>query len=307
VLPIAAVLFAPLALSAKDIWSHWMGEHAHHDPVIMKKAAYLNANFFYVRAALYFIVWALLAVYFARKSKEQDKSGDHQITLGLQGAAAPATLLFGLSITFAGFDWIMSLDPHWYSTIFGVYIFAGAAVSAFALLALMTIWLQSNGYLQKVSTVEHRHDIGKLLFGFIVFHAYIGFSQYFLIWYANIPEETIYFKHRWVDSWQQVSLLLLFGHFVGPFLFLLSRHVKRHVLGLAIGAGWMLVMHYVDLYWMIMPNLDEHGAHFSWIDLAGLLAPLGVAAAMVGRKMAEGPLYPLSDPRLPETVTVENL
>src|SRR5205823_5317889 len=117
----------------------------------------------------------------------------------------------GLSLTFASFDWIMSLDPHWYSTIFGVYIFAGSVTSALSVIILINIALQKAGLLNKVSTVEHRHDLGKLLFGFTVFYAYIGFSQYFLIWYANIPEETIFYKHRWIGSWQQVSWLLLFG------------------------------------------------------------------------------------------------
>jgi hypothetical protein len=307
VLPFAAILFAPLAIFAKDIWSHWMGEHAAHDPVIVAKSAYLNTNAFFIRAVVYFVIWAVAAWWFAKKSRDQDKSGDPNVTLTMQSAAAPTVLVFALSITFAGFDWIMSLDPHWYSTIFGVYIFAGSVVGALAVLALMTVRLQDNGYLNKVSTVEHRHDIGKLLFGFVVFHAYIGFSQYFLIWYANIPEETIYFKHRWIESWREVSLLLVFGHFVVPFLLLLSRHVKRNSIGLTLGAVILLAMHYLDLYWMIMPNLDHHGAHFSWIDLGGLLMPLGIASALVGRKIAEGPLYPLSDPRLPETVTVENL
>src|SRR6185369_10699109 len=132
------------------------------------------------------------------------------------------------------------------------------------------------GLLHKVSTVEHRHDIGKLLFGFTVFWAYIAFSQFILIFYANLPEETIFFRHRWEGSWKAVSLVLLFGHFVVPFLVLLPRTTKRSALGLGTGAVLLLVMHYVDVYWLVMPNLNLHGVEPSWIDIAGLLGPLGV-------------------------------
>jgi hypothetical protein len=216
---------------------------------------------------------------------------------------------FGLSTTFAAFDWVMSLDPHWYSTIFGVYFFAGCALSSLATLSLITIQLQSRGLLSRVSTVEHQHDIGKLLFGFVVFWAYIAFSQFLLIWYANIPEETVWYKHRFEGSWGSVSWLLLFGHFVIPFLWLLSRTAKRIRVVLGAGAAWLLFMHYVDLYWLVMPTMEElhHGAHPSWIDLAGLLGPVGVGLAVVAARASGSTLYPVKDPRLAEALRVENL
>ncbi|AKT43933.1 hypothetical protein [Chondromyces crocatus] len=306
-LPACAALFLPIVLFAHDIWHHWMGPEAAHDEILQKKAGYLNPSFFYIRAAIYFAIWIGLALWFAARSAEQDETGNQKLTVKMQNMAPPAVLLFGLSITFAGFDWLMSLDPHWYSTIFGVYVFAGAAVSSLSVLALVNIKLQQEGLLQKVSNVEHRHDIGKLLFGFIVFWAYIGFSQFILIWYANIPEETLFYKHRWEGSWKVVSMTLLIGHFVLPFLVLLSRHAKRHFTVLAGASVWMLVMHYVDLYWLVMPTLDHHGAHFSWIDLAGLLAPVGVGALLIALRATRGHLYPLKDPRLAEAAAVENL
>ena len=161
-----------------------MGEHAAHDPVLVKKAAYLNPTFFYIRAALYFAIWTALSLFFRGRSLKQDETGDKNLTLSMQAFSAVGIPLFGLSLTFAAFDWIMSLDPHWYSTIFGVYVFSGSMVASLATLALLTIAIQRAGYFKKVSTVEHRHDIGKWLFAFVVFWAYIAFSQYMLIWYV---------------------------------------------------------------------------------------------------------------------------
>jgi len=306
ILPACAALFVPVALLSHDIYHHWMGPEALQDELLRKKAAYLNPTFFLVRAAAFLACWALLSRWFRRTSRAQDASGDPALTLRMQSSSAPAILVLGVTLTFAAFDWLMSLDPHWYSTIFGVYVFAGAATSSLAALALVTVALQRAGLLRAVSNVEHRHDIGKLLFGFTVFWAYIAFCQYLLIWYANIPEETIFFRHRWEGSWKVVSLSLLIGHFIVPFLALLPRASKRSALALGAASVLLLVMHYVDLYWLVMPNLDAHGARPSWIDAAGLLGPLGVGALALALRATEGPLYPLRDPRLAEALRVHN-
>lgn len=306
-LPAVAILFAPVIAFSHTIYHHWMGPEAAHDPLLQHKASYLNPNFFYARAGVYLVIWVALSLFFTRTSRQQDESGDKQLSKRMQAAAAPAMILFALSVTFAGFDWVMSLNPHWYSTIFGVYIFAGCMTSSLAMLAIMTVRLQENGYFVKLSTVEHRHDIGKLLHGFVVFFAYIGFSQFILIWYADLPEETVFYHDRWdADSWKIVSLAIPICHFAIPFLVLLSRHVKRHPVGLTIGASIMLVMHYVDLYWLVMPTYDHHHATFGIVDICGLLGPLGIAAFLLARQAAAGPLYPLRDPWLAETVKVDN-
>lgn len=306
ILPACAALFVPVALLSHDVYHHWMGPEALEDELLRKKAGYLNPTFFFVRAAAFLACWSLLSHWFRRTSRAQDASGDPALTLRMQSSSAPAMLALGVTLTFAAFDWLMSLDPHWYSTIFGVYVFAGAATSSLAALALVTIALQRAGLLRAVSHVEHRHDIAKLLFGFTVFWAYIAFSQYLLIWYANIPEETIFFRHRWEGSWKAVSLALLVGHFVVPFLALLPRASKRSAPALGAASVLLLVMHYVDLYWLVMPNLDAHGARFSWIDAAGLLGPAGVGALALALRATEGPLYPLRDPRLAEALRVHN-
>jgi hypothetical protein len=320
VLPACVLLFIPIAILAPKIFGHcspgealahgdscgWWGGPPSPDHPLAKKSAYLNPTFFYIRAVAYLAAWTFLSVWFSRKSAKQDVTGDPKLTVKMQLLSAPMLYVFAFTLTFAGFDWIMSLDPYWYSTIFGVYIFAGATVSSYAALAVITLLFQKTKILRRVSTVEHRHDIGKLMWAFVIFWSYIGFSQYMLIWYANMPEETVFYRNRWTGSWVVVSLALVFGHFAIPFLGLMSRHVKRSMLGLAAGAVLVLVMHYIDMYWLIMPNLDHAGASPSWIDLAGLLGPGGVLATVVAWKAQQGPLYPLKDPRLVESMKSES-
>jgi hypothetical protein len=305
-LPLVALLFLPLAALAPLIYE-WLTPEALHDPLLLKKRAFLNGPAFIARSVVYFGAWSGLALLFTRTSRRQDDSAAPALeTARMQRWSPPAIIATGITISFAGFDWLMSLQPRWYSTIFGVYVIAGALVSSLALLACMTIVLERRGVLGAVSTVEHRHDIGKLLFGFTVFWAYIAFCQYFLIWYAGIPEETIFFRDRWVGSWRAVSLLLCGGHFLVPFVLLLSRHGKRSPLVLGAVALWMLAMHYVDLYWLVLPILDRQGAHPSWIDGAALLFAVGLLATWLARKAAREPAYCVRDPRLMEAVRLEN-
>jgi hypothetical protein len=306
ILPFTVLLFAPVAVLAHDIFHNWMSDHV--SEAIEKKRAYLNPQFFFIRAAIFFGVWTLLSLWFAARSREQDgKPNDTALTRKMQAVSAPAMFAFAFSLTFAAFDWLMSLDPHWFSTIFGVYVFAGSVTSSLSVLALITMALQKNGWLKKASTVEHRHDIGKLMFAFTVFWTYIAFSQYFLIWYANIPEETEWYKLRWEGAWRNVSLALVFMQFVIPFWVLLSRHTKRSYRGLTIGAIILLVAHYIDLYWLVMPTLGDAGATPSIVDVLALLGPLGVGAFLVSRVLAKGPLFPVGDPRLAESMKLENL
>lgn len=307
VLPVTAILFLPIVAFSHDLYHHWMSAEAQHDPIIRGKSAYLNPQFFYIRAVAFIVIWAGLSAFYWTTSRKQDDSGDPALTLKMQAVSPPAMILFGLSLSFAGFDWLMSLDPHWYSTIFGVYIFAGAATSSLSVLAILSIRMERRGLLGGILTVEHRHDIAKLLFGFTIFWAYIAFSQFMLIWYANIPEETIFYKHRWEGSWAIVSILLLAGHFIVPFLALVGRTAKRNSQLLGAVAALMVCMHYVDIYWLVMPNFSHHGAEPSWIDLAGLLGPLGAGALAMAMRARTSPLYPLRDPRLAESLKLENL
>jgi hypothetical protein len=308
-LPVCILLFIPVALMAPTIyWEWWPGAAALNDPILAKKEVWLSHGFFFIRSAFYLVVWSALAMWFTRTSYEQDVSGDPRLTIRMQSASAPMLLVFALTLSFASFDWIMSLQPHWYSTIFGVYIFSGSFVTACAFLGLVTVATHRYGWFKRISNVEHRHDIGKLMFAFTVFWAYIAFSQFMLIWYANLPEETIFFDMRWQNGWRPWSLLLIFVCFVIPFLYLLPRTIKRIPATLTLGAVILLVAHYVDLYWLIMPMSDHHHHfNYSWIDIAGFLGPFGVFMFVAARRAARGPLYPLKDPYLIETVKVENL
>jgi hypothetical protein len=214
-------------------------------------------------------------------------------------------------VSFAGFDWVMSLDPHWFSTIYGVYIFSAGAVTSMATVGIITVVLRSKGLLGRAVTIEHQHDVGKMFFGFIVIWAYIAFSQFILIWYANIPEETVYYRHRWEHGWSTWSLLLFFGHFVVPFGLMLSRWAKRINKLFVAGAVLMLVAHFVDMFWLVMPTYAGGHAegHFSFsiVDILAWAGPAGVLVFLVTRQIAKGPLYAIRDPRLPEASRMENI
>ncbi|MEM7482225.1 MAG: hypothetical protein AAF481_13700 [Acidobacteriota bacterium] len=306
-LPLFALLFIPIFLGAHDLY-HWThADVVAADPILQGKTGYLNEGFFTVRAVIYLATWTALAIYFRRRSIAQDSSGDVSITRRLQTLSAPALVAYALTQSFAAFDWLMSLDPHWYSTIFPVYFFAGCVVAILAVLVVLTMGLQRSGALTEVVTTEHFHDIGKLLFGFVVFWAYIGFSQYMLIWYGNIPEETLWFAHRLEHGWRPWTVLLVVGHFVIPFLYLVSRHTKRRRSPLLIGALWLLVMHFVDLYWLVMPVAHPHATGLGLLDIAAWLAVGGLFLGTLGLLLRRRALVPVRDPRLAESLAFENM
>lgn len=277
--------------------------------IMRKKSGYLNRNFFLGRAAFYFLVWIFLATRFFGWSTSQDKSKDPKLTVASQRLAPIGTVAFALTLTFAAFDWIMSLEPTWFSTIFGVVIFACGVVSSYAVIILATLALRNSGPLDGAVTIEHYHDLGKLMFGFLVFWAYVSFSQFMLIWYAALPEETTFFHNRWDhDPWMNVSLAIIVFHFVVPFFWTISRNFKRNVGRLQVGAAIILVMHAVDIYWFVMPNflLGRDGFSFHWMDIACLLAVAGVYGAFVFYRMTQFSLVPVGDPRLQRSLHFQN-
>ncbi|MBW7906973.1 MAG: quinol:cytochrome C oxidoreductase [Phycisphaerae bacterium] len=326
--PLLALLAAPAVLliltggllgfpaAVHQVYPWTDAQYVAKEPLLQAKAPYLNAGFFAVRLAVYFAAWVGLSAWLLSRSLEQDRTGDPAITRGLGKWSAPAMYLFALTLTFFAFDVIMSLAPSWYSTIFGVYYFAGAMLSFCALLALTVHLLQRAGYMVRAVSVEHMHDVGKLVFAFVVFWSYIAFSQYMLIWYGNIPEETAWYAVRQTGGWIALSLLLLFGHFMLPFLMLISRAPKRRLQVLAGLACYVLVIHWLDIYYLVMPpyyfKLSDPGtAPFDLLGLllAGLLA-VGMGALLAGyvlRRMAMHPLIPERDPRLTESLAFTNI
>jgi hypothetical protein len=288
----------------------WAGNtealHAQHAEILAAKAWYLNLPFFAGRGVFYFAVWLFFAWRLFSWSTQQDKSRDVALTRKLQGIAPGGMALLALTLTFSGFDWIMSLEPTWYSTIFGVYLFAGSVVAIHALLIVVGLGLRSQGYLGNTVTTEHFHDLGKLMFGFTVFWAYIGFSQFMLIWYASIPEETTFFHLRWESSgWRVVSLVLLGAHFVVPFFLLISRNAKRRLGILGFGAAWMLLMHVLDVYWLVVPYATP-GFAPHWLDLACLLGTVGSFLTVVFWQMSRHSLVAVGDPRIGRAMRFHN-
>jgi hypothetical protein len=305
-IPAMAVLFVPLLFGLQHLYPWSVPGAAEHDALLQWKAAFLNVPFFLIRAVIYFGVWSGLAMLYYRLSRGQDATGDPAVSARLRLFAGPSLIVLALTSSFASIDWIVSLTPHWYSTMFGVYFFAGAFVGFIALLSVATVAMRGAGLLDTVVSAEHMHDIGKFLFAFTCFWAYIGFSQFFLIWYANLPEETVWFKARLEGSWKMVSMLLMAGHFVVPFFYLMGRDVKRRGATLALGGVWLLAMHFVDLYWQVMPTLHPDGVHPTVLDVAAFLAVGGCFVAAAGWLMRRQALVPLRDPRLAESLAFEN-
>jgi hypothetical protein len=306
-LPLFAVLFLPVVWGAQHLYPWSVPGAAEADALLRWKQPYLNLPFFEARAALYFVVWSATALWFLRLSRRQDGAPDNTLAARLRRWSGPALIPLGLTHTFAAFDWMMSLDPHWYSTIFGVYSFSGALVAGFAFLGLVTVAMRRAGLLPGVFGAEHFHDLGKLLFAFTVFWAYIGFSQFFLIWYGNLPEETIWFRHRLEGAWEPASVLLALGHFVVPFFFLLPRAIKRNPASLAAASTWMLAMHLLDVYWVVIPSVHGVSARPGLVDLGCLLAVGGAFLGVFGWVLRRQALVPVGDPRLAESLAFENV
>ncbi len=303
--------------------------HLHYDELTATKAPFLNRPFFIARILVYFGIWIALAGYFFRRSIQQDASGEPRLTKEMTSFSYAALVIYAISLTFAAFDIVMSVDPHFFSTIFGGYIFAGGVVGFFAVTILSYQLLRRANYLKQSVTVEHYHDLGKLLFAFVFFWGYIAFSQFMLIWYANIPETTYWFAVRGATSvdanfgfgpwgapeepaklgyWTVISMSLLFGHLLVPFALLLSRHVKRNLTTLGIMAGWMLTMHYVDIYWLIMPEMLIGGWQLLPVTEIGcLLLVSGVAISWMGREIKTVKLRPAGDPRAGESLAFQNM
>jgi hypothetical protein len=304
-LAVMFLAFIPVYMGLNRLYHHWT-DTAHLDAILQGKSPYLNTTRFLIFGLAYLAIWTLLALWFRSGSVKQDTTGDHDLTRRRVKWAGPGLIVFALTSTFASFDWAMSLEPHWYSTIFGVYYFAGSLVCVFAFLSLVIIGLRRAGSLEGFVTVEHMQDMGKLLYAFVVFWAYIGFSQFFLIWYANIPEETVWYLARLTGNWKPFTLFLAVGHFIVPFFFLMSRHAKRKNLTLGVGALWMMFMHLVDMYWLVMPTFQKDGYALTLLDLTTLLAVGGLFLAAFGFFLTRAKLVPAKDPRLIESISFQN-
>lgn len=307
-MPLIVVLCIPIFYFSPHLfeWMHMPSS----EPALLAKAPYLNVEFFHLRALVYFSIWLAIAFLFFRISILQDDGSKKEKTRMLEAISPPAILLYGLSTTFASFDWMMSLEPHWYSTMYGVYFFAGCFLAGIAFSTLMTILLQQVGTLSVVSK-EHYQDLGKLLFAFTVFWGYIAFSQFMLYWYANIPEEMEFFAHRLQHGWETITWLLPVTNFAVPFFFLMSRHVKRNRFALGFMCVWILISHFLDVFWLLLPSyVAEHdGGHssmFTVVDGVALIGLMSLFVAYVMYLLMRYRTFPSGDPRLEESISFEN-
>jgi hypothetical protein len=313
-IPWMILFFIPIFLVRRDIWD-WITakENPVLDPSLRDKLSYFELRFgalvipfFWVRAVLYFAFFSLAALYFRRTSIRQDSDGDPKWSIQMRGFSFPGILLFGVCTTFMGFDWFCSPDYRWASTMWGVYIFAGAAGAGMATIILVVVGLKNAGYLKFVNE-EHFHIMGQLLFVFSIFWGYIGFSQYMLIWYANIPEETEWFIRRNIESWNTLHTFLVIGRFFVPFFYLLFQFTKRRPKLLMAIAFWILAMHIIDIYIVIMPFLHQKGVEVSIMDLLALLSIGPLLAVIFLVRLGGVSLFPAQDPRLPESLKLTNL
>jgi hypothetical protein len=302
VLPVMTVLFLPILLGMRFLYPWTNADLVAHDEALQHKQLYLNTPFFLGRAAFYFVVWNALAYFLNRWSLEQDRNPDPRIARKMQMISAGGLLAYGLTITFASFDWLMSLEPHWFSTMYGVLILGGQGLTAMAFLIASVVWLSRRPPLDRIVSAAHLHDLGNLMLAFVMLWAYFSFSQYLIIWAGNLPQEIRWYLHRLNTSWRFVGIGLIVFHFAVPFVLLLSRAVKREAGTIVKVAGWILAVRVVDLLWLIAPEFHPDGVSVSWLDV---LLPLSLGSLWLGCfvwQLRGRALLPVHDPEFAEAL-----
>jgi hypothetical protein len=299
-LPLLIILVIPLFFSLHNLFNWTHTNIVAKDKILQLKSAYLNSSFFDVRVWVILFIWLFFYIFIIRNSRKQDISGNQLLTKRNITLSVIFIPVFAITITIQAIDWIMSLESKWFSTIFGVYLFAGIMCVALATTLYAAVLLKEHGFLPAKITDDHFYSLGTLLFAFISFWAYIAFSQYLLQWYGNLPEETFWFVQRWNGGWKIVSIIIIVGHFLIPFFALLSYKAKTNLKRLKFIAIWIMVMHFIDIYWLIMPSMENNGLHysFSWMDISFLLAVIGLILFMFYKMVQKHNLIPINDPKL---------
>lgn len=300
-LPLLLILFIPIVVGMPHLyqWSH--PEIVAHDPVLQHKQIYLNVPFFLIRAGLYFVGWILISRLLYKWSGDLDR-GDTRAAGRLAAISGPGLIFYGFSVTFMAIDWILSINPHWFSTIFGMLFIAGEGLAALAFLICVLVILSSREPLSEVLTHRHLHDVGKLLLAFVMVWAYFSFSQLLVIWSGNLPEEIPWYLNRFAGGWQYIGVALVLLHFALPFALLLSRDLKRNFRLLSAVAVGVLVMRFVDLYWMVAPDFHQGKFFVSWVDFLMPFALGGLWLAAYLWQLELRPLMPVGDPHLEEAL-----
>lgn len=303
-LPLMILLFVPIILGRQMLYE-WARPEAAQNQVLFDKSGYLNVQFWIIRAALFFIIWGALAFFLNRWSRLQDETAEIQYAAKIKKLSGVGILIFALTATFAGVDWIMSLAPEWYSTIFGMITMINWGLTGLAFITIIAVLLSRRPPLAGVLAKAHFHDYGKLLLAFVMLWAYLNLSQFLIIWSGNLPEEITWYTTRLNNGWQWVALLVVLFHFALPFLLLLSRDIKRNTRTLIAVAVLLFVMRLVDLYWTVEPQLktgEKNIFHFSWMDIA---LPVGIGGVWLFYyfwQLRRMPLLPISDPGIEKAI-----
>lgn len=295
ILPVIAI---PVYLNMHDMF-HWTHQEAvANDEILKGKSGYLNEQFFVIRVLAAYVIWIFFYLMLTKHSKMQDTTADQKLTTTNIKLSAIFMPFFAITITIYAVDWIMSLEPHWFSTIFGVYYFSGTVLAGIAIVTFLAVYLNEKGLLVKGITTDHYYSLGALMFAFINFWAYIAFSQFLLIYYANLPEETFWYLARWEGNWMYVSIFLIIVHFVVPYFALVSQPSKTNPKRLKFMSIWILIAHIVDLYWLIMPTFSPEGAPVGWMEIGFPMLTFGIIVILFGMKAKKENLVAIGDPKL---------
>jgi len=293
-LPLLLVLFVPVVIGMTTLYPWTHADHVQTDAVLRHKAPYLNTAFFLVRAGIYFLSWIGLALVLNRLSARQD-TGDVGVNTTLQRWSGAGLVIYALTVTFAGVDWIMSINPHWYSTLFGFLMIGGQGLAALAFTIVASTYLVRREPMATLLRPHHFHDLGKLMLAFVMLWAYFNVSQLLIIWSANLPEEIPHYLTRWDHGWQWVSLAIIVLHFILPYSLLLSRDLKRNPARLKLVAIWIICMRVVDYYWHVAPEFQREGLSLSLLDVALPLALGGIFITVFVSQLRGRALLPVHD------------
>jgi hypothetical protein len=305
-LPVGALLFLPVAFGLKDIYSWTNTDLVSHDPVLKSKAGYLTQNFFVLRTYVFFALWSIWIFAIYRQSTKQDTERSIRQMHIMSRWSAPGLFLVVVVGSLAAFDWLMSIEPKWYSTIFGLYVLSGGGLAFMAVVTLVCLGFRRAGILTNSINMEHYHDLGKWMFALTAFYTYIAFSQYLLIWYANLPEETIWYRTRIHGGWLGIGLAMPLIRFIIPFFTLICRPAKRNLKLLGIMAVWILVVEYIDLYWIVMPAYYREGPQLHWLDVATLAATVSICGLAFWSRFKRHKMVPVGDLRFEQGLHFEN-
>jgi len=305
-LPVGLILFIPVAIGLDQIYPWTNQAIVGADAVLKAKSSFLTPNFFITRTVIYFFLWSLWAGSIYHQSTKQDTARSIKQMHIASRWSAPGLFLAVAIGTLASYDWLMSLEPKWYSTIFGLVMLSGGGLSFFSVVTLVCLAFRRAAILKNSITKEHYHDLGKWLLCMTAFYTYVAFAQYFLIWYSNIPEETVWYRHRMVGAWLPISLAMPFLRFLIPFPILLCRPAKRSLKVIGLMAAYSLIVEYIDLYWIVMPTYYKTGPQPHWLDLATIVTTVSICGLVFWSRFRKHKMVPVGDLRFEQSLHFEN-